>query len=99
VGGVHELGFEGFGDDPLYVGIGDGAGRDGPRVIDEAVEAFGDEAVPPDANGGVADMQFGPTTVLLGSSAQAKTMRARRASHWELLGLGPRGEILAFVLG
>gem|GEM_PF-6362483 len=44
-------------------------------------------------------MQFGPTTVLLGSSAQAKTMRARRASHWELLGLGPRGEILAFVLG
>jgi hypothetical protein len=43
-------GLERAGDDPLDVGVRDGAGRAGPGLVDEPVEAAGDEPVPPRAD-------------------------------------------------
>jgi hypothetical protein len=44
-------GLERAGDDPLHVGVRDGPGRARAGLVDEPVEAAGDEPVPPRADG------------------------------------------------
>jgi len=100
VGGVRGLGFQGPGDDPLDIGIGDPTRGTGSGFIDEAIESLGDEALAPRADGGRADAEA------LGDEEVAGLVGTREndagASGQPECTLGPTrpgGELAAFVVG
>ena len=92
MGGVLGLGLQGLGDDVLHLGVGDRARGAGPRLVVEAVQARGEEAAAPLADGGPVDGELG------GDGAVVQALGARQDDPGpggeSLCGLGPARPVL-----